>query len=169
MNENSPIIKAITHCVQHYNHEKYWKMREYTVSSKGSLIKKLYYLFQIKKMDAYNCASFGTHLGCGAEFKSVPQLPHGIRGIFISHNAKIGNNLRMYQQVTIGEGNGGAPVVGDDVFIGAGAKILGNIKIGNNVRIGANCVVVEDIPDNATVVMNKPRVIIRKAENSGKE
>jgi serine O-acetyltransferase len=45
------------------------------------------------------------------------------------------------------------------VFIGAGAKIIGNIKIGNNVRIGASCVVVEDIPDNCTVVMHKPRII----------
>lgn len=56
---------------------------------------------------------------------------------------------------------GGAPVIGDNVYIGPGAKIFGAIHIGNNVRIGANCVVFEDVPDNATVVLPKPRVIIK--------
>lgn len=56
----------------------------------------------------------------------------------------------------------GAPNIGDDCYIGAGAKIIGNINIGNNVRIGANCVVVEDIPDNCTVVMDKPRIILKE-------
>lgn len=46
-------------------------------------------------------------------------------------------------------------------MIGAGAKIIGKVKIGSNVKIGANCIVVEDIPDNATVVMHKPRIIIK--------
>lgn len=72
------------------------------------------------------------------------------------------------QHVTIGSNfinkkeNGGAPIIGDNVFIGAGAKIIGKIKIGNNVNIGAGCIVVTDIPDNVTVVMNKPRIILKK-------
>lgn len=67
------------------------------------------------------------------------------------------------------QNRGGAPNIGDYVFIGAGAKILGNIKIGDNVRIGANCVVVSDIPNGATVVLEKPRIIIRESERkSGK-
>lgn len=100
-------------------------------------------------------------IGKGATFKTKPHLPHGIRGIFISHNVKIGENATIFHQVTIGEGKDGAPTIGDDCYIGVGAKIIGNIKIGNNVRIGANCVVVEDIPDNCTVVMDKPRIIQR--------
>ena len=79
----------------------------------------------------------------------------------MSHNAKIGKNAKIFHQVTIGEGNDGAPTIGDNVMIGAGTKITGNIRIGNNVKIGTNCVVVEDIPDNATVVMNKPRIIVK--------
>ena len=55
----------------------------------------------------------------------------------------------------------GNVIIGDNVYIGAGAKILPNVKIGNNVKIGANAVVIEDIPDNATVVMQKPRIIIK--------
>lgn len=55
-------------------------------------------------------------------------------------------------------------MIGDNVFIGAGAKIIGKVKIGNNVKIGAGCIVVTDVPDNAVVVMNKPRIIIKQAE-----
>lgn len=49
-------------------------------------------------------------------------------------------------------------------MIGAGAKIIGNVRVGNNVRIGANAIVIEDVPDDCTVVMNKPRVIVRKKD-----
>ncbi len=68
----------------------------------------------------------------------------------------------IFHHVTIGEGKGGAPKIGDNYYIGAGAKIIGNIKIGDNVRIGAGCVVVTDMPDNCTVVMEKPIIIVRK-------
>ncbi len=112
-------------------------------------------------MDAYNGASMGTHIGKGARFLGVPHFPHGIRGIFISHNAVIGENAIIFHHVTIGAGNGGSPTIGKNAYIGAGAKIIGGIKIGDNVKIGAGCVVCEDIPDNATVVMNKPRIIIK--------
>lgn len=70
-------------------------------------------------------------------------------------------NCFLSHQVTIGRNRGGAPVIGDNVYIGPGAKIFGAIHIGNNVRIGANCVVFEDVPDNATVVLPKPGVIIK--------
>ena len=55
----------------------------------------------------------------------------------------------------------GAPEIGDNCYIGAGAKIIGNIVIGDNVKIGANCVAVEDIPNNCTVVLEKSRIIRR--------
>ena len=58
----------------------------------------------------------------------------------------------------------GCPTIGDNVYIDPGAKIFGDIKIGNNVRIGAYCVVFEDIPDNATVVLLTPRVLIKPVD-----
>jgi len=77
-------------------------------------------------------------------------------GINIASEAVIGKNVNISQLVTIGEsGQGdkaGAPTIGDGVFIGAGAKVIGKIKVGNNVKIGANAVVYKDIPDNAVVV-----------------
>ena len=115
-------------------------------------------------MDAFNNASLGTHLGYGAIFKGKPNFPHGLYGIIVSHNAIIGENCTIFHQVTIGEGRGGAPIIGDNVLIGAGAKLIGDIHIGDNVKIGAGCVVTDDVPDNATVVMQKARVIFMEGK-----
>lgn len=70
---------------------------------------------------------------------------------------KIGNNVDVWQGVVVGnsiarvEGEEKYPVIGDNVVIGAGAKVLGDIRIGNNVAIGANAVVVKNVPDNVSV------------------
>lgn len=90
-------------------------------------------------------------------------------GISINHghstriNAeRIGVNLHVFQNVTIGSrGSRDLPLIGDNVTIGTGAVVLGNIRIGNNVKIGANAVVIEDVPDNCTVVPQKSRLIKR--------
>lgn len=119
-------------------------------------------LLYIKRCDAFNNATLGTHLGFGASFADIPHLPHGLYGIVVTHNAVIGKNVTIYHQVTIGQGKDGAPKIGDDVQIGAGAIIIGNIVIGNRVKIGAGCVVTDSIPDDATVVMEKPRIILKR-------
>lgn len=74
----------------------------------------------------------------------------------------IGDNSIIYHQVTIGVINNqnGSPQIGKNVFIGAGAKILGPIKVGNNAKIGANAVVLCDVPENATAVGVPARIII---------
>ena len=77
-------------------------------------------------------------------------------GIIIGGHTTIGTYCHVSQGVTIGASQRGkrkgSPTVGDRVYIGPGAKIFGNIRIGNDVAIGANCVVTKDIPDNAVVV-----------------
>jgi serine O-acetyltransferase len=77
-------------------------------------------------------------------------------GIFIYPDCKIGKNCNLSQEVTIGNAprgqNKGYPTIGDDVYIGPGAKIIGCVKVGNRVAIGANCVVTKDVPDDAVVV-----------------
>lgn len=94
-------------------------------------------------------------------------LPHGVNGIFITQSAVIGRNVVIFQQVTIGANtirgskSYGAPVIGNDVYIGAGAKIIGGATVSDNVRIGANAVVVKDVPYNALVVCSKPRIVIK--------
>jgi serine acetyltransferase len=150
--------------VQKYSHEKYWRFRQFVVdSTRGSRLGKLRRLYYIKRADAFNNASMGTHMNCGAQFATSPNLPHGLNGIIVSHNAVIGANCTIFHQVTIGEGKGGAPTIGDNVLIGAGAKIIGNVHIGNNVKIGAGCIVACDVPDGATVVMGHPRILVKKA------
>ena len=62
-------------------------------------------------------------------------------------------------------GKFGAPQIGNNVFIGAGAKIIGPVIIGDNARIGAGCIVVKDVPANATCVMQSPRLIIKENDN----
>ena len=163
VNVRSNFIVVLISIVQHYNHKKYWKRRYYVLDlKKRNLFKKYWFLLYIKRCDAYNNASFGTNINYGAFFKSPPILPHHLNGIIVSPNSKIGDNCIIFQQVTLAQDDDGfAPSIGDNVLIGAGAKIIGNVKIGNNVKIGSNCIVVEDIPDNATVVMNKPRIICK--------
>ena len=150
---NKGISKMIRCWVQHYDPEKYWRRRAIVVDPKSRVPKliKLYYLYYIKKCDAFNCASLGTDLNQGAEFATPPELPHGLNGIIVHMKAKIGKNAFIWQQVVIVSYGGGTPVIGDDVKIGTGAKIIGGVKVGNNVFIGANAVVVDDIPDNCIV------------------
>lgn len=105
---------------------------------------------------------YGGFIPVAADLGDNIVFPHGFNGVFISINAKIGDNCLIYQHVTIGSEKGEAPVIKNNVVIGAGAKIIGSITIGDNCRIGAGAVVTENIPDNCTVVLPKPRVIQRK-------
>ncbi len=102
----------------------------------------------------------GGYIGPDAVIRGNLTLPHGLQGIFISRYAVIGENCWIYQNVTIGEVDQKAPVIGDDCLIGAGAVIVGDVKIGNHVKIGAGAVVNVDIPDGCTVVSQPARVIV---------
>lgn len=126
---------------------------------KTPVIIKLYYLLYIKRADAKNNCSFGTNLNSGSKFLTPPTLPHGPYGIFVGHDLYFGENITIYQQVTIAHGGG---KIGDNVLFGAGSKVLPGIHIGNNAKIGMNAVVIEHVPDNATVVLQKPRLILSK-------
>ncbi len=100
----------------------------------------------------------------GAKIGTDFFIDHG-GGVVIGETARIGNNVTVYQGVTIGgtslEKGKRHPTIGDDVIIGAGAKILGPIKIGNRVKIGANAVVTKDIPSDSVVVGVPGRVVSR--------
>jgi serine O-acetyltransferase len=85
-------------------------------------------------------------------------LPHP-NGIVIHPAAVIGNNCLIFQQVTIGQQNGGVPVLHDHVDVGAGAKILGKLELGANSRVGANAVVLCDVARGTTVVGIPARVL----------
>lgn len=167
VNKKNRIVAAVMHHIQHYNPDTYWKMRNVVISSGGGVlhkIKQYFYLFRIKRRDAFNNASMGTDIGFGAHFETPPHLQHGLNGIIVSHYAHIGKDAWIAQQVTIGQAinENVAPTLGDNVVIGAGAKIIGNVRIGNNVTIGANAVVVNDMPDNCICGGIPARVIKMK-------
>ena len=91
-------------------------------------------------------------------------IDHG-EGVVIGETSIIGDDVLMYQQVTLG-GTGKDtgkrhPTIGNNVILGAGAKILGNIDIGDFVRIGAGSVVIEDVPPHSTVVGIPGRIVQR--------
>ena len=167
INRKNRIVASVMHHIQHYNPDNYWKMRDIVIFSRGGVfhkVKQYFYLFRIKRMDAFNNASMGTDIGFGAHFETPPHLQHGLNGIIVSHYAHIGRDAWIAQQVTIGQAitENVAPTLGDNVIIGAGAKIIGNIRIGNNVTIGANAVVVNDMPDNCICGGIPARVIKMK-------
>lgn len=156
----SALQQYLLNFIHGYNHIKYWKRRSIVVdpSAHTPVWLKMYYLFWIKRIDARHHCSFGTNLNAGAYFATPPFLPHGPNGIICGHDIKVGAKCIIYHQVTIAGGN---VSIGDNTELGAGAKILPGVTIGSNCHIGANAVVVEDIPDNATCVLQKPRIILK--------
>lgn len=104
----------------------------------------------------------GIEIHPGATIGEQIMIDHG-SGVVVGETAEVGNRVILYQGVTLG-GTGKDvgkrhPTVGDDVMIGAGAKVLGPINIGNNVKVGANTVVLKDIPMGATVVGIPARIV----------
>lgn len=107
----------------------------------------------------------GSDIAHTIHFAGEPCFPHGPMGVFISQSATIGKNAVIFQHVTIGSntlndsGRTGSPTIGDRVYIGAGAKIIGRVRVGDNCRIGANAIVYEDVPANSVVVASPTRII----------
>ncbi|MGC7890827.1 serine acetyltransferase [Vibrio anguillarum] len=91
---------------------------------------------------------------------------YGGIGCVIHKKSIIGNNVCLGQGITIGRKlKESCPEIGNDVYIGAGARILGDIKVGNNIIIGANAVVINSIPDNS-IVAGSPAKVVKMIEHS---
>jgi len=100
----------------------------------------------------------GAVIGRKAEIGPGLVILHG-HGIVINNAVRIGANAVLGHNVTIGTEKGRAPVLGDHVYVGTGAVIIGGIRVGHRARIGANAVVNKDVPDGATAVGVPARVI----------
>ena len=117
-----------------------------------------------------NIARFwtGIEIHPGAKIGKGFLIDHGM-GVVIGETAEIGDNCQIYHGVTLG-GRGTLhtkrhPTLEDGVMIGAGAKCLGNITIGKGAKVGANAVVLQDVPPYATAVGVPARIIMPKEEN----
>lgn len=119
--------------------------------------------------------SYATRIITGIEIHPAAKIgrrffiDHG-DGVVIGETTEIGDDVLIYQQVTLGgtgkEHGKRHPTLGNNVIVGAGAKVLGSITLGDNVRVGAGSVVIENVPENSTVVGIPGRVI--KRDNTDK-
>ncbi|MDX2230112.1 MAG: serine O-acetyltransferase [Leptolyngbyaceae cyanobacterium bins.349] len=109
----------------------------------------------------------GIEIHPGAQIGQGVFIDHGM-GVVIGETAIVGNYALIYQGVTLGgtgkESGKRHPTLGENVVVGAGAKVLGNLLIGNNVRIGAGSVVLRDVPSDCTVVGVPGRIVHRSGE-----
>ncbi|MFQ5508871.1 MAG: serine O-acetyltransferase [Leptospirillia bacterium] len=108
----------------------------------------------------------GIEIHPGAEIGPAFFIDHGM-GVVIGETTRIGHHVTLYQGVTLG-GTGKArgkrhPTLGNHVVVGAGAKVLGDIEVGDNVKVGANSVVLKSVPENCTVVGIPGRIIHKAA------
>ena len=111
----------------------------------------------------------GIEIHPGAKISKNLFIDHGM-GVVIGETSEIGNNVTIYHAVTLGgispsidsdsqRNEKRHPTIGDDVVIGSGAQIIGSVKVGNGSRIAANAVVVNDVPENATMVGIPAKVV----------
>ncbi|CDN15716.1 Serine acetyltransferase [Richelia intracellularis] len=109
----------------------------------------------------------GIEIHPGAEIGKGVFIDHGL-GVVIGETAIVGNYSLIYQGVTLGgtgkESGKRHPTLGHSVVIGAGAKVLGNLEIGDRVRIGAGSVVLRNVPADSTVVGIPGRIVSRRQE-----
>jgi serine O-acetyltransferase len=152
----------------------YFTLFRYIVGSKGFRSIFLYRIFNNKLQNLsllytiLRMISFSIEIPCTTKIDEGFFIGHA-EGLVINPNCTIGKNFTIYQGVTLG-GNIGkikdgrvAPLIGDNVFIGPGAKVLGPVTVGDNSMIGANAVVVKDIPKDSLAV-GIPTKIVRKID-----
>jgi serine O-acetyltransferase len=138
-----------------------WQNQLRTLASDGSAAMLVYRAMQAARrhhlpaiemlMNKVNSSLLGCVIGRGAEFGPRFVLIHS-NGVVINGRVRGGSGLLVEHQVTIGAEKGQTPTIGDNVFIGAGAKILGPVTVADNARVGANAVVTRDVSANTTVV-----------------
>lgn len=128
---------------------------------------KLYekgHFYRARKISQKTARKTGIEIHPGARIGEGLFIDHG-HGVVIGETAIIGNNVTLYQGVTLGgtgkEHGKRHPTLGSNIMVGAGAKILGSVNIGDNCKIGAGSVVVKDVPANCTVVGVPGRIVIR--------
>jgi serine O-acetyltransferase len=115
---------------------------------------------------------YGVYISANAQIEEGLKLPHPV-GIVIGEGVVIGKNVKLFQNVTLGGArigdakNMNYPILGDNVVIFAGAVIVGNIRIGDDSIIGANAVILKDVPDGATCV-GVPGRILGQSRRGGK-
>lgn len=128
--------------------------------------KKIYFFARL--FSQFSRFLTGIEIHPGATLGKRIFFDHGM-GIVIGETAEVGDDCVIYHGVTLGGVSTARvkrhPTLGNNVIVGAGAKILGNITLGNNVKVGANSVVLKDIPENGVAVGIPARIIKKEEED----
>lgn len=161
---NKKILELVRHILFGESFKYNFWMRTCRYTKDNAMLKISFY--PLARFMLWRCKyKFGISVPFTTEIGSGFYIGH-FGGIVVNGHSKIGENCNISQGVTIGQANRGRnkgfPIIGDNVHIGPGAKIIGAIKVGNNVAIGANCVVTKDVPDNAVVVGVPGKIISNK-------
>lgn len=156
--DRDPAIKST---MEVFLYPSFWAILKYRRAHKLYLKKHFYRARRISQKAARKT---GIEIHPGATIGEGLFIDHG-HGVVIGETAILGDNVTLYQGVTLGgtgkEHGKRHPTIGNNVLIGAGAKILGSFTIGDNCKIGAGSVVLKDVPSNSTVVGVPGRIIIR--------
>jgi serine O-acetyltransferase len=116
-----------------------------------------------------NSAFGGAVIGRGADFGPGFVIFHS-NGVVINGKVKGGAHVHLEHEVTIGDdGAGKFPVLGSNIYVGAGAKIIGGVKVGDGARVGANAVLVHDAPAGSTMVGIPAKPIRRRSDSNGSD
>ncbi len=137
-------------------------IRSYQRHSGAGLYRKFFRTVAVLRHRFWSVVT-GADIPINAKIGGGLMIPHP-NGIVIHADCSIGPNCLLFQQVTLGHAGTGVPVLGGHVDIGAGAKILGPITIGDDARIGANAVVLIDVPAGMTAV-GVPAKIVNHESN----
>lgn len=125
------------------------------------------WLFLARALSQFGRLITGIEIHPGAQIGRRFFVDHG-SGVVIGETTIIGDDVTLYQGVTLGgtgkEHGKRHPTIGNNVVIGAGARVLGNITIGENSRVGAGSVVLRDVPDNSTVVGVPGHIVFREGK-----
>lgn len=127
---------------------EYWLNQQ----SRGGIAWIMMQIF--KMLHHINSVKLGIGIGPNSCGKGLSIAHFGT--IQINGAAKVGDNLRIQEGVTIGAGKGGIPTIGNNVYLGSGCKIIGNIKIADDCAVGANAVVVKDVLERGITVAGIP-------------
>ncbi|RQP26342.1 serine O-acetyltransferase [Piscinibacter terrae] len=154
-NPQRRLVRALLNSIRSYQHHK---------TRRGAIALVMRKLARLR----YEVLSVltGSDVGITAKFGTNFRLPHPV-GVVVHERAVIGDDCMFMQQVTIGIlADHRVPTIGSRVYIGTGAKVLGHVSIGDDARIGANAVVLSDVPAGATAVGIPARIIVRKSHEA---
>ena len=156
--DRDPAIKSK---MEVFLYPSFWALLKYRKAHK--LYKKGHF-YRARKLSQRTARKTGIEIHPGATIGEGLFIDHG-HGVVIGETAIIGDNVTLYQGVTLGgtgkEQGKRHPTLGSNIMVGAGTKVLGSVTIGDNCKIGAGSVVLKNVPPNSTVVGVPGRVVMR--------